>query len=369
MRVLIGILGLVVACSQSVVSQSPGPIISSLEPKAGVTTPGTRVTIRGEGLSKNILVYFDGLETRDVKLIDANTLEVATPFLRPGLYRIWLKSGETAVGSDLFFTAMPSPVDTDFDNAEMLVHQGHYADAVTILASVSKINPDPQVRAFAHYQAGQIYLAQGDLWRWGGEAAAIFDPAAGAAVQTSWRYRLSADQSDYFLPTSNDPDHDSTAADWTVNYDVTDNPEPRFYRALVNSRYGNLQSVKADIDFILQQQPDNPSYRALAAYVQALKGDPTTLKSLSGATISDTRALSLLGQAAFLSGDSTNARYWWAQESKAGTLPATLDYMAGKKHLARGQQRVATALLTECTVVAPASEEARKSSELLLTLP
>jgi hypothetical protein len=76
----------------------------------------------------------------------------------------------------------------------------------------------------------------------------------------------------------------------------------------------------------------------------------------------------MLGQAAYLSGDVQGAQKWWVLEAKVYPLGASLAYWAGKKHLARGQQRVAAALLTECTVMASNSKEAKEAKELLATL-
>jgi hypothetical protein len=268
------------------------------------------------------------------------------------------------------FTAVLAPVDSEIDHAVNLATEGQTANAVAILTKIAKGNADFQVRAFAHYQAAQIYFAQGDWWRWGGEAGAVFSDSdkSGPAVQTSWRYRLASDQADYFLPTNNQPDHDLVLADWTVKYDVTQNPEPRFYRALVNARYGELNKARTDSDFILKLEPGNASYRALAAYIAVLSGDKQQLRSFSGEAIKDTRALGLLGEAAYLAGDAGEAQRWWALAAKEYPLGAGLAYWAGKKHLARGQQRVATALLSECTVVSPNSKEAAEAKEILTTL-
>jgi predicted Zn-dependent protease len=176
------------------------------------------------------------------------------------------------------------------------------------------------------------------------------------------------DQSDYLLDVNPNPDHDLKLADWTVKKDVTQNPEPRFYRSLVNARYGDLRKAKADSDFILKLEPGHPSYRALAAYIAVLAGDKTLLQSFYGEAIKDARALSLLGEAAYLSGDVAGAHQWWSLAAKAYPLGASLAYLAGKKHLTRGQRRVAAALLTECTIMAPNSKEAKEAQDLLAKL-
>ncbi len=83
----------------------------------------------------------------------------------------------------------------------------------------------------------------------------------------------------------------------------------------------------------------------------------------------DSRALGLLGEAAYLRGDSASAEQWWKRAAKRYPLGADLACLAGKKHLARDQQRVAASLLTECTVMAPASKQAGEARQLLESLP
>jgi hypothetical protein len=364
------LLGLVLIGPGAVSAARPqdAPHVTAVKPDVGVTTPGNKVTVHGDGFSGDAIVYVGGFQVRETNFIGPSTLEIVTPYLRPGRYQLQLKSGGTTVRSDVTFTALPSPVDSEIDHAVEQAEKGRVSAAIAILTGIAKSNSDYQVRAFAHYQISQFYLAQGDLWRWGGEAAGIFAPESGMTVQTAWRYRLSSDQSDYFLPTGTDPEHDLKLADYTVEKDVTQNPEPRFYRSLVNARYGNLNKAKVDSDFVLQLEPANSSYRALAAYIAVLAGDKTQPESLSVETTEDARALSLLGQAAYLSGDLEGAQRWWALEAKAYPLGAGLAYWAGKKHLARGQQRVAAALLTECTIVAPSAKEAKEAKDLLAAL-
>lgn len=349
-------------------AQVSTPQITAVEPRTAATTPGAKLTVYGVGFSAELSVYIGGLQARGVDFVGPTTLQVVTPYLRPGTYTLQMKAGEDVTRSDVTFTALASSVDADIDRAIALVGKRQDDAAIAILHEISKSNPDPQVRAFAHYETGQIYYSKGDWWRWSGETDAAFDPDSGQAVQTSWRYRLSSSQADYYLPTSNDPTHDLLVADWTVKYDVTQNPEPHFFRGLVNARYGNLEQAKRDSDFILAQEPSNPSYRALAAYIATLRGDKTALQSFSGETTSDARALTLLGEAAFLGGDSLRAGIWWDQAAKIYPLSASLACWAGKKHLARGQQRVAVSLLTECTVIAPNSNEAREAREMLVKL-
>jgi tetratricopeptide (TPR) repeat protein len=361
-------LALIAPSLQAMAQQVSKLQLTAVEPKTGTTTPGSKVRVYGQDFSTDAVVYFGGLEVREVKFVDPSTLEVVTPYLRPGSYQLQLKSGEITVRSDVTFSVIPSAVDSEIDRAIALAAQGQRDAAISLLTSVSDTYGDPQVRAFAHHQIGQIYFAQGDLWRWGGEAAAVFDPEAGRAVQTSWQYGLSYDKSTYLLPIESDADTPLKLADWTVQYDVTQDPEPRFFRGLVNARFGNLTTAEADCDFILSQEPTNSSYRALAAFIAVLNGHKTALQSFSDEMINDGRALSLLGEAAYLSGDLAGAQSWWAMEATAYPLGASLAYLAGKKHFVRGQRRVAMALLTECTVMAPAGKEAKEAEQLLVEL-
>src|SRR5437016_2516218 len=261
------------------------PEFIAVEPKTGVTTPGTKVMVYGSGFSLDSVVYFGGLEARETKFLSSSMIEVVTPYLRPGAYQLQLKSGEVTVRSEVSFTATPSPIDSEIDRAVTLAGQRQAPAAIAILQNIAKTSSDYQVRAFAHYQSGQVYFALGDWWRWGGEVGGIFETEAGRAPQTSWQYRLAYDESVYLLPIDSDPETALRLADWTVKYDVTDNPEPRFFRALVNARYGHLVKAKTDSDSILKLEPDNQSYQALAAYIAVLSREKRQLRSISRESI------------------------------------------------------------------------------------
>lgn len=341
------------------------PQLTAVEPKSGATTPGSRVMVYGAGFSPDAIVYFGGLQVRETKFIGPSTLEVVTPYLRPGSYQLQLKTGEISVRSQVTFIAVPTPIDSQIDRAAALAEKGHIPAAIAILTDIAKTNSDYQVRAFAHYQIGQVYFAQGDWLRWSWALTFLDSDKSGPAVWTSWRYRLDSDQSTYLLNLNTQSDHDLVLADWTVKYDVTQNPEPRYYRSLLNARYGDLNKAKVDSDFILKLEPGNASYRSLSAYIAVLGGDKTMLESFRGETIKDARALDLLGEAAYLSGDSAGAQRWWTLAAKEYPLGAGLAYWAGRKHLAHGQQRVADALLNECITMAPNSKEAKEAKDLL----
>lgn len=367
-RHLVLCLVLIVLDSLPAAAQGDLLQLTAVEPKSGVTTPRSRVTVYGTGFSPDAVVYFGGLQVRETRFIGPSRLEVVTPYLRPGTYRLQFKSGGTTIRSEVTFTALPSPIDAEIDRAMILEERGQTAAAVDILTAIAKTYGDYQVRAFAQYQIGQVYFARGDWLRWSWVTIFLDSDKAGPAVWTSWRYRLSAARSAYLLNRDTPPDYDLRGADWMVKYEVTEHPEPRFYRGLLNARHGNIERAREDSEFLLKVESRNPSYRALAAYVAVLGGDKTQLESLSGEDITDARALGLLGEAAYLSGDAADAQRWWTLAAKEYPLGAGLAFLAGKKHLARGHTRIAAALLTQCTVMAPNSKEAKEAQELLASL-
>jgi tetratricopeptide (TPR) repeat protein len=341
------------------------PQITAVEPKTGATTPGSRVMVYGIGFSPDAIVYFGGLQGRETKFMGPSTLQAVTPYLRPGPYHLQLKSGAATVRSEVTFAVSPSQIDSEIDRALALSEKGQISAAIDLLTSIAKTNSDFQVRTFAYYQIGQIYFEHGDWLRWSWAPIFLDSDKSGPAVWTSWRYRLASDQSTYLLNLDTQPDHDLKLADYTVEKDVTQNPEPRFYRGLLNARYGNLEKAKIDSSFILSQDPGNPSYRALAVYIAVLGGDKIVLGSFSPETTKDARALGLLGEAAYLGGDTDGAQQWWASAAREYPLGAGLACWAGRKHLARGQKRIAVALLNECFAMAPNSKEAQEAKELL----
>jgi len=343
------------------------PYVSAVSPQAGITTPGSRIVVYGSGFAPDALVYFGGLEAREIRFLSSTRIEAVTPYLRPGPYQIQVKTVGVIVRSEVTFTATPSQVDSEIDRAVALSTQGQSPAAISILTAITKTDDDYQVRSFAYYQLGQIYFALGDWWRWAGESTGIFLDAAksGRAVQTNWRYRLVTSEADYLLNSNKKPDGDLRVADFVIQYDVTENPEPRFFRSLLNARYGNLPKAKIDSDFILKADRTNPSYQALAAYIGVLRGDSSLLQSFSGRQINDARALRLLAEAAQLSGDAEGAKQWWSQAGQADPLGARLTCLAGRKHLARGHQQVAKALINGCTIMAPDSKEAKEVQNLL----
>jgi IPT/TIG domain-containing protein len=240
------------------------PQLTAVEPKSGATTPGSRVMVYGTGFSSDAIVYFGGLQVRETKFIGPSTLEIVTPYLRPGSYQLQLKSGETTVRSGVTFTALPSQIDSEIDRALALAEKRQISAAIDILTSIAKTSSDYQVRTFAYYQIGQVYFGEGDWMRWSWAPIFLDSDTSGPAVWTSWRYRLASDQSTYLLNLDTQPDHDLVLADWTVKYDVTQNPEPRFYRSLLNARYGDLSKAKMDSDFILKLEPGNASLPDMA---------------------------------------------------------------------------------------------------------
>jgi tetratricopeptide (TPR) repeat protein len=327
------------------------------------------VQVIGKDFSPDSTVYFGGFQVRDLSFVNSSTLQVVTPYLRPGTYKVQVKSQHETIQSEFTFTVLAASVDSDIDRADALAAKKKTPEAIAILSHISKSQPDYQVRAYVYFRLAQIYLAQGEYWRAAGAAAAIWDPKAGVSIQTAWSYRVLDEETSYPLSISEDRESDLRNANWAVEKDVTGNPEPLFFRALLNARFGNLVNARADQDAILKSAPGNPSYRALAEYISALAGDKSHVQPFSAEPINDARALGLFGQAAYLSGDRESARSWWAMEARIDTTLARLAYWSGKKHLQFGQERVAAALLAECSSVSPGTEEGKQAKDLLAGLP
>jgi len=351
------------ACSCRVCGQhTEAPQIIGVEPSSAVTTPGARVNVIGAHFSPDSLVYFGGLQARRITIVNASTLQAETPYLRPGSYRLDLKSSETVLHSDVEFTALPAPVDSFIDQAEEMARSKRTSEAINTFENIASTYSDYDVRAYAHYRAGQLHLALGNYMEAGVQCGLMWDAKVSMGVQTSWRYRLLFNQTTYSISESNDHDTDLRTANASVEMDVTQNPELRFWRALVSARFGKMEQAKTDLRFILAAEHTNPSYRALAAYIGVLAGDKTQLSIFRNDHVNDARALALLGQAAWLSGDFDAARKWW---KKIGSSAVALDCGAGQKHVTYGQRRIGTALLEECAAVAPDSAEGKSAKRLL----
>jgi tetratricopeptide (TPR) repeat protein len=368
-RYLLSTLAMLVFSNLSDAQQSELPRITAVEPSSALTTPGAKVTVVGANFSPDVAVYFGGLQARELTYINASALQAVTPYLRPGNYRLDLKSGKAIIHSDVSFTALPAPVDSAIDEAERLAAKKEINPAIRLFANIAETHPDYDVRAYAHYRAGGLYLAGGDYWAAGAQAGLIWDRKVSMGVQTYWRYRLLSDEITYSISQSNDHDTDLKVADGSVKMDVTENPEPRFWRALVNARFAKMEQAKADLKFALAADPENPSYRALAAYVGVLADDKTQLEAFRGQQVNDASALGLLGQAAYISGDYNGAQTWWEAQGKISVTEAKLACGAGAKHVKYGQTRVGGALLAECAAVASNSREGKEAKELLAGLP
>jgi tetratricopeptide (TPR) repeat protein len=367
LRLLLASQLLPVLCSRLPCHESQLTQITDILPKSGTTTPGAKIAVYGVGFSPGAIVFFGGREARQTHYLSPSEVEVVTPYLRPGKYDLQIKSSGVATRSEVAFTASPSPVDSQIDRAVSVADKGDVQSALATLAAIARTNGDYQVRAFAHFQAAQIYYSIGDWWRWAGETSSVYDDSdkSGSAVQTFWKYRLALQLTEYLLPTGSTVEGELQSADWTVSYDVTANPEPRFYRSLLNARYGNLEKAKTDSDSILSEEPGNALYRALAAYISVLNGSKVALEAFSEQATMDVRALSLLGQVAYLAGDIAGARRWWKLEAQDFPKGASLAYLAGRKHLEQGQKRIAFSLLSECVAMAPGSKEANEAEDLL----
>jgi len=358
----------VLSCDTCGAQQLGSPQITAIEPNSAVTTPGAKIMVIGAHLSPESIVYFGGLQARETAFINSSTLECVSPYVRPGRYKMDLKSGETIIHSNVDFTALPAAIDSDIDRAEGLAAKKQLNDAIGILTSIAATHVDYDVRAYAHYSAGQLYLAQGDYWAAAEQAALIWDAKVSHGVHSSWQYRMLYDQTAYSVSESDDQDTDLRIADGSIKWDVTENPELRFWRALVSARFAKMKEAKIDLKFVLAAKPEDPSYRALAAYIGVLAADKTQLAVFRGKQLNDARALALLGQAAYISGDYEGAREWWTAQGKASVASAKLDCWAGRKHLKYGQVQVGTALIAECATVAPDSPEGKEAKYQLANL-
>src|SRR4029077_8798413 len=141
--------------------------------------------------------------------------QAVTPYLRPGTYKIDLKSGEEVIHSDFSFTALPASVDSTIDQAEALAAKKQTSAAISAFANIASTHPDYDVRAYVRYRAAELYLALGNYME-AGVQSAFFDKRVSMGVQTSWRYRLQGDELAYSISESNDHDTDLRIADGTV---------------------------------------------------------------------------------------------------------------------------------------------------------
>ncbi len=356
-----------------------GPVVGGIYPPYGTTTPGQRVLILGKSFSPDAKVFFDGLEARQTVFVDTERVEAITPYLRPGEHRIQARCAGTTARSNIIFTALPTPVDSEIDSALALAQQGETAQALKLLGGIASTHVDYQVRAFAHYQRGQLYLELGELRRWEIEASLIYEHSdlAGKAIQTYWPYRLAFAHTDYLFDVDTRPEIQSKVYDTVVGLDVTDDPEPRFFHALVNARVGNLLMAREESAFCVRAEPANPAYVALAAFVAACSDDRAGAAGLSTEARSllrrrdqpDARTLSLLGETAYLLGEIVQARQDWAEAGRIYPVGCGLALQAAKKHLWLGTQRIAMMLLSETAAMLPGSAEAQEAGELIAGIP
>ncbi|HZT68783.1 MAG TPA: IPT/TIG domain-containing protein [Terriglobia bacterium] len=348
--------------------QEPPRIIAA-QPDNAITTPGAKVTVIGANFPADATVYCGGLRARTTTVLNSGAMQMVTPYLRPGSYKLDLKFGSAVIHSDATFTVQPAEVDAKIDQAEALVHEKRIEAALGVFESISSTDPDYDVRAYAHYRAAQLYLALGDYWAAGEQAGLVWDPKVSMGVQSSWQYRLLSDQLTYAI-SRGDQNTDFAVADGDIKWDLTESAEPRFWRALISARFGKMEQAKSDLKFILAADGENAAYKALGAYIAALQGDKAALDAFrsQSAKVTDWRALRLLGQAAYMLGDRQLAQEWWGALPKEAVVWAKLDYLAGDKHVAYGQLRVGAALLAECAAVTPDSREGKQAKELLAKL-
>jgi hypothetical protein len=163
-----GWLALVTVCSVPLSWALQAPKVYSLVPQSAVTTPGAQVGVLGSGFAPETVVYFGGVQARSTNFVSPSYLEVVTPYLRPGEHAIELKSGGISASFPVSLQALASDVDAQIDHALLMANQDQDTNALDELEKVAETSDDYQVKAFAHYQKGQIYFAMGDFWRWGG---------------------------------------------------------------------------------------------------------------------------------------------------------------------------------------------------------
>ena len=351
-----------------------------INPDTGPSTPPTAVTVFGDNFSQDTKVYFDGLMARETLFRDESHLEALTPYMRPGQHQVLVKSKDSeAVRLETPFTATPAPVDLRIDAALSIAREGKVSAALSALDDIAKNDSDYQVRAFAHYQEGELYFAQGDWQRWLGETMGIYLNAklAGPSVQTYWPYGVANARACFLLNRSGGPEVDALNYDMAVQWDATGATEPHFRRAIFRARSGKLKDATEDIQFCLRAEPGNPAYLALAAFNATQVGDKSASAKLyqrARAIVSrqihpDSEALALLGEALYAAGNSRRAQLYWAEAGSTYPLAPSLALLQAKKHLWRAEQETAAMLLSETVAMSPSSAEADEARGLLAGVP
>ena len=257
--------------------------VYDISPAAGPTTPPTAVTVFGEGFSQDTKIYFDGFMARETVFHDESHLEVLTPYMRPGEHQVLVKSQDSQpVKLEIPFTTTPAPVDSRVDAALSQARAGQVSEALSVLDDIARNDSDHQVRAFARYQEGELYFAQGDWQRWLGETMGIYLNAklAGPSVQSYWPYGVANARACYLLNRSGDPEVDALNFDMAIQWDATGATEPHFRRAIFRARSGKLKEATEDIQFCLRAEPANAAYLALAAFNAAQMGDKSASAKL-----------------------------------------------------------------------------------------
>lgn len=363
------------------------PKAYGLSPMSAVTTPGSTVTVFGDGFSPNTRVYFDGHVARQTVFLSPSRVEVITPYLRPGEHivritqapKIVAMNAVTVVRVEIPFKALPSAVDSEIENALLLADANKVPEALHALEGIASAYPDYQVRAFTHYQEGQLYFAVGDWDRWYAENMGIFLDAkqTGWSVQTAWPFRLALARSHYYLDMGGDPGHEGDQYDDMVALDVTGATEPRFERALLNARIGRPLAAQADISFCLAKDPGNARFAALGAFCAAAASEDHAraaaplekARSALSSDPSDYRARTLLGEAEYMDGQVQKAMEDWAEAGQTYSLGADLALRLARKHLWRGDQRTASMFLAEVKAMGPGSAQAQEAAELSQGMP
>ena len=357
------------------------PLVVNLSPPFAVTSPGAQIVITGEGFTPGTKIFFDGMEARRSKFVSGSQIDVVTPFLRPGEHRLWIQSQGKADPASPRFVAIAAPIDAELDAAMAQAASGKITAALDALQSVAETNEDYQVRAYTYYEMGQICLANGDFNGWRSWSMSIFQDAysSGPSIQSYWPYRLAIIMSSYVYDMGKSVRNDA-GFDQVVDLDVTDAPEPRFERALFDALVGNVQKARRDIDFLLETQPPNAAYLALAALIAqaegnrslALKQEAAAESALPANGLVATQALAILGELEYRRGDSLKAQSHWSRMGASAPHSASLAVILARRYLKMGSKEVASMFLSEAIAAAPntpVASEARTMKDSLQSRP
>lgn len=361
-------LGLAVLCADTAQ-------VRDINPRAGPSSPGMKITVLGDGFSPTSVVYFGGFAARTTTYFDSSRLEAITPYLRPGEYEVLVETSGMIANSPFHFNAMPAAPDPKIDAALAMAEQGQTDGALDALREIESEDHDYQVRSFARFKISEIYFSRGDWLQWYTESK-VYIPESGDSIQTYWPYGLNYARAHYLVNAwQEDPEIDVLLFDITVRKDVTGAKEPRLERGIVRARSGDIAGARADADECMKADLDNPGCTALAAFCAAMAGDKHVEDLLQRAWARVSRArdrasvLALIGEAEYVRGHRAEAEEAWSEAGKLSPRGSELALLAAKKHLKRGEQAVAAILLAEVIAMAPLTEQATEAEALLVGVP